>query len=71
MRAFLSMSGFVKEPFFSGRPWECQRVVRRVLAENYTDAPDGIPGNDDAGEMSSWAVFGMVGMYRVDPASLA
>ena len=56
---------------FSGKPWESQRVVRRVLQENYTDTPDGIPGNDDAGEMSSWAVFGMMGMYPVDPASLA
>ncbi len=56
---------------FSGKPWESQRVVRRILTENYTDAPDGIPGNDDCGEMSSWAVLSMMGIYTVDPASLA
>jgi predicted alpha-1,2-mannosidase len=56
---------------FSGRPWESQRVVRRVLRENYTSAPDGVPGNDDCGEMSSWAVLSMMGIYSVDPASLA
>lgn len=56
---------------FSGRPWETQRVVRRVLNENYTTDPDGIPGNDDCGEMSSWAVLSMMGIYSVDPASLA
>jgi predicted alpha-1,2-mannosidase len=56
---------------FSGRPWETQRVVRRVLRENYPDTPDGIPGNDDCGEMSSWAVMSMMGIYSVDPASLA
>ena len=56
---------------FSGRPWETQRVVRRVLNENYTASPDGIPGNDDCGEMSSWAVMSMLGIYSVDPASLA
>jgi predicted alpha-1,2-mannosidase len=56
---------------FSGKPWESQRVVRRVLDENYTDTPDGVPGNDDCGEMSSWAVLSMMGMYSVDPASLA
>ena len=56
---------------FSGRPWETQRVVRRVLNENYTATPDGIPGNDDCGEMSSWAVLSMMGIYTVDPASLA
>ncbi len=56
---------------FSGEPWMTQRVVRRVLNENYTDTPDGIPGNDDAGEMSSWAVMSMMGFYSVDPASSA
>jgi predicted alpha-1,2-mannosidase len=56
---------------FSGEPWETQKVVRRVLTENYTEAPEGIPGNDDCGEMSSWAVLSMMGIYSVDPASLA
>jgi predicted alpha-1,2-mannosidase len=56
---------------FSGEPWQSQRVVRRVLQENYFDAPDGVPGNDDCGAMSSWAVLSMMGIYSVDPASLA
>jgi predicted alpha-1,2-mannosidase len=56
---------------FSGQPWKTQQVVRRVLTENYTTTPDGIPGNDDCGEMSSWAVMSMMGFYSVDPASLA
>jgi putative alpha-1,2-mannosidase len=56
---------------FSGEPWKSQQVVRRVLDEDYTDAPDGIPGNDDAGAASSWAVLSMMGIYSVDPASLA
>ena len=56
---------------FSGKPWESQRVVRRVLNENYLDAPDGVPGNDDLGAMSSWAVLSMMGVYSVDPPSLA
>ena len=56
---------------FSGEPWKTQRAVRRILNENYLDSPDGIPGNDDLGAMSSWAVLGMMGIYSVDPASLA
>jgi predicted alpha-1,2-mannosidase len=56
---------------FSGEPWESQRVVRRILKENYTTSPDGIPGEDDCGAMSSWAVLSMMGIYTVDPASLA
>ena len=56
---------------FSCQPWKSQKAVRRVLSENYTDTPNGVPGNDDAGEMSSWAVMSMMGVYSVDPASLA
>ncbi|MFP5229461.1 MAG: GH92 family glycosyl hydrolase [Acidobacteriota bacterium] len=56
---------------FSGEPWMTQRVVRRILQENYFDGPDGVPGNDDCGAMSSWAVLAMMGIYSVDPASLA
>ncbi len=57
--------------YFSGQPWQTQRVVRRVLRENYRDDPDGIPGNDDLGGMSSWAVWTMLGLYSVDPPSQA
>jgi predicted alpha-1,2-mannosidase len=56
---------------FSREPWQAQRAVRRILKENYTASYDGIPGNDDCGEMSSWAVLTMMGIYTVDPASLA
>ena len=56
---------------FSGEPWRTEEVVRRVLRENYTVMPDGVPGNDDCGEMSSWAVMSMMGLYTVDPASAA
>ena len=56
---------------FSGQPWKSQQIVRRILMENYTDAPDGVPGNDDCGAMSSWAVLSMLGIYSVDPTSLA
>ena len=56
---------------FLGQPWKAQHAVRRILAETYTESPDGVPGNDDCGEMSSWAVMSMMGIYSVDPASLA
>ncbi len=53
---------------FSGKPWQTQYVVRRVIRQNYTLSSNGIPGNDDCGEMSSWAVLSMMGLYSVDPA---
>ncbi|MBR5206631.1 MAG: GH92 family glycosyl hydrolase [Alistipes sp.] len=40
-----------------------QTYVRRLLDENYTTSPDGLPGNDDTGTMSAWAVFSMIGIY--------
>ena len=40
-----------------------QKYVRELLDANYTTAPDGLPGNDDTGTMSAWAVFAMMGIY--------
>lgn len=40
-----------------------QAYVAKLLDENYTTAPDGLPGNDDTGTMSTWAVFSMMGIY--------
>ena len=56
---------------FSGKPWKTQAIVRRVLKQYYRLSVNGIPGNDDCGEMSSWAVMTMMGLYAVDPASRA
>ena len=49
--------------YFRGEEWRTQREVNRLLAKYFTTAPDGIPGNDDTGTMSAWAVFSMMGFY--------
>ena len=38
-------------------------TVERILADYYKNAPDGLPGNDDTGTLSAWAVFSMLGFY--------
>ena len=48
---------------FKGEEWRTQREVARLLDEYFTTQPDGIPGNDDTGTMSAWAVFSMLGFY--------
>ena len=48
---------------FRGEEWRTQRETRRLLDQYFTAAPDGIPGNDDTGTMSAWAVFSMLGFY--------
>jgi predicted alpha-1,2-mannosidase len=52
---------------FVGAPARTQAVVRRILRELYLDEPRGLPGNDDAGALSSWAVFASLGLYPSIP----
>ena len=52
---------------FAGQPWKTQQLVRQVLNTIWKNAPDGIPGNDDLGEMSSWDVFASLGLYPEIP----
>ena len=52
---------------WAGQPWKTQQLVRQVLNTIWKNAPDGIPGNDDLGEMSSWAVFASLGLYPEIP----
>ena len=46
-----------------GRPDLTSDRVRQIITENYSDKPDGLPGNDDSGAMSSWLAFHMMGLY--------
>ena len=48
---------------FKGQEKHTWAAVERILATHYKNAPDGIPGNDDTGTMSAWAVFSMLGFY--------
>jgi predicted alpha-1,2-mannosidase len=47
----------------AGRPNRTQELVRRILATEYRTGPGGLPGNDDSGAMSSWYVWGAIGLY--------
>lgn len=49
-----------------GRPDRTQAAVRRAL-RLYSTAPAGYPGNDDLGTLSSWYVFGALGLYPEVP----
>ncbi len=41
--------------------------VDQIIDSLYTDAPDGLCGNDDCGQMSAWYVFSAIGFYPVNP----
>jgi predicted alpha-1,2-mannosidase len=49
------------------RPWKTQGAVRRALLRLFGPGPAGYPGNDDLGQMSSWYVFGALGLYPEVP----
>jgi predicted alpha-1,2-mannosidase len=49
------------------RPYRTQAAVRRALLTLYDTSPDGYPGNDDLGTLSSWYVFGALGLYPEVP----
>jgi len=52
---------------YAGAPWKTQRWVRDVIREEYSAETGGLSGNEDAGQMSAWLVFSMIGFYPVSP----
>lgn len=54
---------------YTGQPWKTQAMARRIMSELYLNQPDGLPGNEDCGQMSAWYVFSALGFYPVCPGS--
>ena len=52
---------------YAGAPWRTQDVVRRIVTQLYAPTPNGEPGNDDLGAMSSWYVWAAIGIYPETP----
>ncbi|MFB9843008.1 GH92 family glycosyl hydrolase [Mucilaginibacter ginsenosidivorans] len=51
----------------AGKTELTQKWVRKIMQERFSDAPGGLPGNDDLGSTSSWYVFSAIGIYPVCP----
>ncbi|HAN18502.1 MAG: sugar hydrolase [Bacteroidetes bacterium GWC2_33_15] len=54
---------------WTGQPWKTQERVRMIMETMYSNTPDGLCGNDDAGQMSAWYIFSALGFYPVCPGS--
>lgn len=52
---------------YVGQPWKTQELIDRVLKEQYRNAPDGLSGNEDCGQMSAWYILNSLGFYQVCP----
>jgi predicted alpha-1,2-mannosidase len=54
---------------YAGAPWKTQLHVREILASQFHTGPGGLPGNDDAGQMSAWYVLSAMGFYPLCPGT--
>lgn len=52
---------------YVNRPWRTQELVDSVLHCQYRNAPDGLSGNEDCGQMSAWYILNAMGFYQVCP----
>ncbi|MGQ0542657.1 MAG: GH92 family glycosyl hydrolase, partial [Blastocatellia bacterium] len=52
---------------YAGEPWKTQKYVRRIMDNFYKNAPDGLIGNEDCGQMSAWYILSASGFYPVTP----
>ena len=49
----------------AGLPEKTRYWVHKVLTEHYSSQPDGLPGDEDNGEMSAWYVLSSLGLYQM------
>ena len=54
---------------WTSQTWKTQDRVRQICETMYRNAPDGLCGNDDCGQMSAWYIFSVLGFYPVCPGT--
>jgi predicted alpha-1,2-mannosidase len=54
---------------YAGNPGATAERVTTICRDMYANAPDGLCGNEDCGQMSAWFVWSALGMYPVEPGS--
>lgn len=52
---------------YIGKPYKTQERVHQILNEQYSNKANGLSGNEDCGQMSSWYVLSSMGFYAVTP----
>ncbi|MBU0940776.1 MAG: GH92 family glycosyl hydrolase [Bacteroidetes bacterium] len=54
---------------YIGKPEKATEKVHYILDKFYKNAPDGLIGNEDCGQMSAWYVLSSMGIYAVTPGA--
>ena len=52
---------------YAGATPKTQNYVRQILGSLYDDAPAGLSGNEDCGQISAWYIMSAMGFYPVLP----
>lgn len=52
---------------YAGQPWKTQKRTRTLLDQWFRNDLMGIPGDEDGGGLTAFAVFSMMGFYPVTP----
>jgi len=52
---------------YIGKAYKTQERVHQIINEQYSSRADGLSGNEDCGQMSSWYVLSSMGFYAVTP----
>lgn len=55
---------------YAGEPWKAAERIHEVANTQYFNSPNGMPNNDDCGQMSAWYIFSTMGFYPVCPGDL-
>ena len=55
---------------YVGKPWKAQEILAEIMHELYLNAPHGLCGNEDCGQMSAWFVLSAMGFYPVNPVGM-
>ncbi len=54
---------------YIGAPWKTQKRVRSLMRQWFRNDPMGVPGDEDGGGLSAFAVFSSIGLYPVTPGT--
>lgn len=54
---------------YTDHPEKGRKYLRQIMTTLYKNAPDGLCGNEDCGQMSAWYVLSSLGFYPLDPVS--
>lgn len=52
---------------FVDKPEKTDAKIKYILDNFYKNAPDGLIGNEDCGQMSAWYILSAMGIYSVTP----